>query len=163
MCAHVLFDIPEDPTRCSIDGWRVDATSVDDWELGKSTLVGSTSCMFGTLLEDDYNRNRGSYLFSPTLNLTPCTGNTVSLVWNMWLRTNDSGDRLSVYISSDGGDNWSQVGGNYSTTDTSWGSYSLNISAYLSDELLVAFYFRSDNDSSQDRGVYVDNIRFEVN
>jgi hypothetical protein len=166
------FDIVGAPDRCTGDGWWADSASGNDWQFGKTTaaLVGTDSCVYATLLNDNYSHSNTSDLLSSALNLSSCAGETILLTWDMWFNNGlDAGDVLSLQVrsSNDSGDAWTEWTdiASFATENLNWTTrFSATVVDTVSATALYQLRFRfTTNGSTNSLGVYLDNLALETN
>jgi hypothetical protein len=152
----LLANHPFDFEGCSADGWGL----TGDWEVGLSSNPAphnNSGCDIATDLDDDYSNGSDSQATSPTLDLSACDGETVTLNWFMWLRQR-SGDYPSLDIFHDGA--WDNDIQEYRGSDENWTEYSVNISNYLTNDFRIRFWFTSNGWQTRP-GVYIDDISIQ--
>jgi hypothetical protein len=157
-----------------------DWTLQPDWECGTPSLVGPTRpysgarCL-GTNLDGNYSANRAyatSYAQTPSIDLTGATAPTLS--FRAWMQTEAYAyDAYNVAVSTDGGTTFavlSTVTPPYTGTVASqtawygdqsaagWRFVSGNLAAYVNQQIILRFQFRSDG-GTQYPGVYIDDVR----
>ncbi|WP_044245303.1 choice-of-anchor J domain-containing protein [Chondromyces apiculatus] len=173
-CAHYLRDNFE--TGCPPTGW----TLAGDWECGTPSSVGpakaySGSVCIATQIDANYSVNQTyttSYAQFPPISLVGATAPVLS--FQTYINTEGSTyDGVNLKVSTDGGTTWTVLstvtpaynltidsqsawGGPALTTNT-WATFSANLSAYVGQNVLLRFSFRS-NASVQAPGVYVDDV-----
>ncbi len=141
---------------CSKAGWSLDG----DWEVGTDTWPSpfDGNCELGAKLGHDYTASLVSDANSPKFDLTPCAGQTISVRWRMWRELENSYDKIYVDVYASGA--WHLKLQTYTGNATTWQSYELDISDYLSHDFRFSFRLETDS-TKQYRGPYIDNIYLE--
>ena len=156
-------------------GW----TFGGDWQCGTPTTVGPTTAHTGvgvlaTQLDGKYSSGQTyavAVAASPPINLGAATQPRLSF-WT-WIDTEGSSfDGFNLEISADAGATFTQTmtvtpaydltiagrpawGGHHS--DLGWRSFTADLSAYVGQQIILRFAFRSDG-SSVYPGVYIDDL-----
>ncbi len=156
-------------------GWTLNG----DWQCGTPTTVGpaaahtGTNCI-ATQIHGKYSNNQTydtATATSPPVSLASATSPVLSF-WT-WINTEgDEYDGFNLKISTDAGATWSLVttvtpaygleiagqsawGGDMS--GQGWQNFTADLSAYVGQQILLRFAFRSDI-SGQYPGVYIDDV-----
>jgi len=160
---------------CPPGGWTLGG----DWECGSPSNVGPPSALsgascIGTVIDGDYS---GSQAYDVTIAQTPpidlATSTEPVLVFSAYVDTEGSSfDGFNVKISTDNGVSFTQLmtvsppytllvggqdawGGDKSADG--WTPYSAPLAAYVGQQVILQFGFRSDS-IVQDPGVYLDDV-----
>jgi hypothetical protein len=138
--------------------WSVDAGT---WEIGKPTVGpsaahGGTNCA-GTLLAGNYPNNVDSRLITPSF-IVPTASSATLNFWS-WFSFNNA---LGFVEIKSGTNNWVTLSAtNISTgsivSSSGWTNVSLNLTAYASQTVQVAFHFISGGINTA-AGWYVDDV-----
>ena len=135
------------------------------WEVGTPTVGPSithsgVNCA-GTVLDGNYPNSANSRLTSPQITLPGlAAGEKHKLKFWSWFRmdTNPNDyDHGFVQISTDGGNNWETISGNYDNYSTAWTQSYIDISTYANSTVRIGFMFIS-SDSETDNGWYIDDV-----
>lgn len=130
------------------------------WEVGTPvsppTAHSGSNCA-GTVLAGNYPARATSRLISPEITLEPQEGKVPLLTFYHWFNI-FSNDSAFVQISVEG-DPWQNISPNFGP-NSDWSPYAIPLSSFANSTVRFAFYF-SSNTSSEARGWYIDDIRFD--
>ena len=153
--------------------------SLTNWNTNSFSLINHPDKLNDLVLTDSpnglYAGNTNAYL---TLKKVIDLKNVIAaeLTFDVKWDIEVANDYLAVYISDDGGSNWTQPCGNlarigtlnqsnysiiYDGFQSNWIKEKINLSDYLGTEILVKFVFKTDDAVNRD-GVLIDNIMVEV-
>jgi len=108
----------------------------------------------------DYSKNEDSSLISTSMDLSGIASATL-VFWHRHNFQNDQDDMGRVYISTNGGGNWTLLA-TYSRNLNTWTEVKIDISSYLpSADVKIGFRFTSDNDNRRSEGWYIDDVSIE--
>jgi bacillopeptidase F (M6 metalloprotease family) len=152
----------EDWESCDMGSWFA---SNGVWEVGMPTVgplnPSSGQCCAGTVLDGNYTNSANTRLTSPQISLPSLlSGEKLKLrFWHWYRMHNSSGhyDHGFVQISTDNGNTWATISGNYDEYSEVWSQAYIDISAYASSVVRIGFYFVSSS-AYTDNGWYIDDI-----
>ena len=171
------FALEADPVSCSAPGYRNAYTYYQDFETSTGGFISggtksswawgaptsgpgrahSENLVLATNLNGNYNNSENSTLISPSINLSSLSGKGLYLDWWQWVNVEKNLDSINLYVSKDGGANWTQIY-TFSDVDESWKPQRL----YLDSSYAVPnfrFYFRMiSNATNTFPGWYIDDI-----
>jgi cysteine-rich repeat protein len=173
-CGGSLYYSMEDFEGGCPAGWTLSG----DWQCGTPSGVGPTAAHSGTLclgtvISGSYNNG---------LNYATCTADSPAIAlpagaepylsFSLWLDTESGYDGVNVKISTDGGNNFTQLTGvdppYVGTLDgeeawygnqssAGWQQVTADLAAYAGQNVVLRFAFRSDF-SGVDPGAYLDDV-----
>ncbi|MFC1799221.1 hypothetical protein ACFLZL_05400 [Thermodesulfobacteriota bacterium] len=156
----------KDDVELGVNGW----TATGIWHRETKRANSETYSWAYNTGDPNYNYSTGARssgsLISPEINL--CKGTGATLTFWSWYQTEDNlptWDQKFVYISADGGSNWTvldQLSGSNTPPNTpnTWEEISLDLSAYIGQKVLIRFYFDSiDEFNNAFEGWYVDDVK----
>ncbi|MBY0145086.1 S8 family serine peptidase [Neobacillus niacini] len=130
----------------------------NSWEWGIPTdILDSSTKVWGTNLDGNYNVNEVSYVESPVINLSGVK--SVLLVsWRQWLNTETGWDFSSVEVSKDGGLTWAVIDSG-TGHKAAWENKSAILDAsYAVNNFKIRFGLNSDFLITYP-GIYIDDIK----
>ena len=139
------------------------ASGTTSWIWGTPTsgpgAAHSGTHVWATNLAGNYNNSENGYITSPIIDLSANAGQSSTLSWWQWLKTESNYDYASVEVSKDGGATWTVVYGPVSgTVDSAWTKHSVTLSSlYSVNTFRVRFHFTSDG-SVVYAGWYIDDV-----
>ena len=164
---QVLFS--EDFEACIPPDWSVDngvwdcclRSEPDDW--------GGGFFYAGTVCGANYPRYTDSRLISPEIDLTAVTPTSdEEIVLRFWHTFSyPSGDygvvQISVYDeTAESWSAWTEIGGRATFYSSVWSPKSIDLTAYASRKVKIAFFHVDDGDLSASSGWYIDNVEINL-
>ncbi len=136
------------------------------WQIGQPTsgpgfANGGTRCA-ATNLSGNYTDNAADGLLSRNIALPvlPHPRSALRLRFWTWYETESSYDRGGVWISTDNGQNWTNLRF-YEGSLNVWAPAVIDLSAYAGSNIRLDFYFTSDG-SVNYAGWYIDDVTIEL-
>lgn len=137
-----------------LGGWMPEQAGETKWHLSASrSSDGRNALRCSVPGLDRYENATSCSITSPKINLQGLTNPVLS--YRFLNPINDSSDRFTVDLSSDGGEHWVEVSRHYNSGG--WEEETINLRELGGNTLRIRFNFRSDEQTTYD-GVLVDQI-----
>lgn len=148
--AGFAFGFEGDP--CEAPDWTLESP----WEAGSddSPVPHTGDCELGTAMHGDYTNDLIAHAISPSIDLTPCEGETVKLAWHQWrkLHPNDY-----VYLDFYSHGEWNEGVRSWTEMQWVWVSEKINVTSFIAQDFQLRFRIVTNGNLVQ-RGVYIDDL-----
>ena len=141
-------------------GWTFNG--VWEWGVpsGPSPAPFEGEKLAGTVLNGNYPNYTDSWLITPPIDLRDGNIENETLRFYEWYDIENNYDKGYVLISSDYGENWTQVGSIRTGDGGTWRESILNLADYAGSQNPIFIAFRLTSDVSNNKaGWYIDNVR----
>jgi len=114
----------------------------------------------GTLLGGNHSYDADSWMISPPIDLRDSSLEEATFRFHHWYDTYSNNYYGVVYVTNDYGQNWTQVGPQYSNSSNGWKEVVVDLREYIGSQNPVYIGFRFVADGFYQRlGWYIDNVR----
>jgi len=143
-------------------GWENWSTDHGVWQIEKSESSYSGNYCAGTIINGNYPKYTDSRLISPILQLPVInvSDEIILSFWQWFIYSGDDFGEIHVNVfENDTWSGWKNVARVTSTNSNGWTPTRVDLTKYMDKQIRLAFYHRDNNDSYQNRGWLIDDLK----